>query len=150
MVRIVSVILLIFCLAGCNRAKRDTEAVRQGVVDYFSQSGLNLAAMDVTMTSVQINGNQADAAVSISAKGGNASQGMQFKYHLEQKDSKWVVVGRQGGSAHGTGVAPPGAGSPRGGGAAPDATPPGASPHGGGAGGKMPSPEDLPPATKKQ
>ena len=83
------------------------------------------------MTSVQIHGDQADASVSITPKGSNAAQGMQMKYHLEQKDSKWVVVGRPDSSVHGAGTTAPG-------------TVP--NPH---TGGKMPSPEDLPPATKK-
>ena len=113
-----------------------------------------MAGMDVTLNSVQFNGNQADASVSIAAKGANAAQGMQMKYHLEQKDGKWVVVGRQdsshGGGAMAPGAANPGAVNPGG------AMPGGANPHAGGAmgapaaGGKMPSPEDLPPATKKQ
>ena len=109
-------------------------------MDRLAQAGMNVAGMDVTVTSVQISGNQADAAVSISPKGGNAAQGMQIKYHLEQKDNKWAVVGRQDAGGH-AGQAMPG-------GAAPPAAMPGAeNPHGGG---KMPSPEDLPPAGKKK
>ena len=77
-----------------------------------------------------MNGSQADAAVSVTAKGGNAAQGMQMTYRMEQKDGKWVVVGRQDGGQHGATKAPPAAG-PRG-------------------GGSMPSPEDLPPAAKKK
>ena len=89
--RIVPAVLLAVCLAGCNRGNQSTDAIRQGVIDRLSEAGLNVAGMDVTVTSVQINGKQADAAVSITAKGGNAAQGMQMKYHLEQKDNKWVV-----------------------------------------------------------
>ena len=109
-------------------------------MDRLAQAGMNVAGMDVTVTSVQISGNQADAAVSISPKGGNAAQGMQIKYHLEQKDNKWVVVGRQDAGGHGAQAMP--------GGAMPPAAMPGAeNPH---AGGKMPAPEDLPPAGKKK
>ena len=128
--RIVPAVLLAVCLAGCNRGNQSTDAIRQGVIDRLSEAGLNVAGMDVTVTSVQINGKQADAAVSITAKGGNAAQGMQMKYHLEQKDSKWVVVGRPDSSGHGAGTTAPGATNPH-------------------TGGKMPSPEDLPPAAKK-
>jgi hypothetical protein len=58
------------------------------------------------------------------------------------------VVGRQDASQHGGGQVPPG-GAPQGAGT------PGDNPHGGsmaapGAGGKMPAPEDLPPAGKKK
>jgi hypothetical protein len=148
MVRIAA-LFLIACLAACNRSGHSQDAVRQGILDHLAQAGLNMAAMDVALNSVQFNGNQADASVSITAKGGKAAQGMQMKYHLEQKDNKWVVVGRQD-SNHGAGAMAPGAANPGG------AMPGGANPHAGGAmgapaaGGKMPSPEDLPPATKKQ
>lgn len=152
--RIAFVSFLLFCLAGCNRGQNN-ELVRQGVLDHLSQAGLNMAGMEVAITSVKYNGNQADAAVSISAKGSNGANGMQMKYHLEQKDNKWAVVGRDGGQ-HGAGGMPPGAaGDPHGGGGM-GAVPGAADPHAGGAkgapaaGGKMPSPEDLPPATKKQ
>lgn len=109
-------------------------------MDRLAQAGMNVAGMDITVTSVQISGNQADAAVTISPKGGNIAQGMQIKYHLEQKENKWVVVGRQDAGGHG-GQAMPG-------GAVPPSDMPGAeNPH---AGGKMPAPEDLPPAGKKK
>jgi len=154
-VRIVFASLLLFCLAGCNRGQNN-ELVRQGVLDHLTQAGLNMAGMDVAITSVQFNGNQADAAVTISAKGTSAAQGMQMKYHLEQKNSKWVVVGRQDSGQHGAGGLPPAtAGDPHGS-RGMGAMPGGADPHAGGAmgapaaSGKMPSPEDLPPATKKQ
>jgi len=96
--------------------------------------------MNVEVTSVQFNGNQADASVSLTLKGGNAAQAMSFEYHLEQKGNKWVVVGRKelGSSPHG--AAGPGGASPGG----------GAMPAPGGAGSKMPAPEDLPPAGQKK
>ena len=118
-------------------------------MDRLVQAGMNVAGMDVTVTSVQIHGNQADAAVSITVKGGNAAQGMRIPYHLEQKDSKWVVVGRQDGGGHG-GQAMPGAAMP------PARIPGSGEPHAGaametpGPSDKMPAPEDLPPAGKKQ
>jgi hypothetical protein len=132
------------CNAACNRGAPSSDAVRQGVLDHLAQAGLNVAGMDVTMTSVQITGNQADAAVSIAPKGVSGSPGMLMKYHLQQQADKWVVVGRQdtGQSPHGaieSGAAMAPAANPHGGGAMP----------GTGTAGKMPSPEDLPPATKK-
>ena len=148
-VRIASLLLFV-CLAACNRSGQSNDAVRQGVLDHLTKAGLNMAGMEVTLNSVQFNGNQADASVSIAAKGANAAQGMQMKYHLEQKDKIWVVVGRQDSGQHGAGALVPGAANPDG------AVPGGANPHAGGAmgapaaGGKMPSPEDLPPAAKKQ
>ena len=146
--RIVFASLLIFCLAGCNRGAKDNAEVRQGVMDYLSQkAGMNLAAMDITLTSVKINGSQADATVSFAAKGSGAAQ-MTMQYHLEQKDNKWTVVGRQDSSQHTSATPPAGGGNPHGGmapstpGAEPSA---GANPHG-----AMPAPEDLPPAGKKK
>jgi len=98
--------------------------------------------MDINLVSVKYNGDAADAVVSFAAKGTGAGQ-MQISYHLEQKDGKWKVVGRQDANQHGGGAAAPGG------------APAGADPHGGagavpGAGGKMPAPEDLPPAGQKK
>ena len=148
--RISAVLFLSLALAACNSARKNNDAVRQGVIDYLAQKGLNVQGMDVTVTNLETNGSQADASVSITPKGGNPSQGMSMKYHLEQHDNKWAVVGRQdtGATPHGGGMPPAGAGTenPHGGGAMPPAGAPGAAP---GGAGKMPSPEDLPPAKKQ-
>ena len=119
--------------------------MRQAVLDRLTQVGMNVASMEVTLTSVQVNGSEADASVSIAPKG-NVAQAMSMKYHLQQQGSKWVVVGHQESGA-----------SPHGGGAIPAATPGSPNPHGSGGmptgaaggAGKMPSPEDLPPVGKK-
>jgi hypothetical protein len=128
--------LLMVCLAGCNRGARDKEAIRQGVLDHLAEVQLNVASMKVEVTSVQIDGSQAQATVSFSPKGGNAAQGMSMQYRLEQKGGRWVVVGRKDAGS-----------SPHGGGAMPPAAPGAENPHGVG---KMPSPEDLPPAGQKK
>ena len=138
-------------LAACNRSVvQSNDAIRQGVLDHLAESqsktALNLAGMDVEVKSVQYNGNEADAAVSITPKGGNPAAGMSINYHLKQEGNKWVVVGRQ--DSHGA-AANPDAPNPHGG-AMPD------SPHGGGmaapggGGSKMPSPDALPPTGKKK
>jgi hypothetical protein len=142
-VRISAVLLLIVSLAACNGAKKNDDAVRQGVVEYLQSKGFDVPkAMTVAVKSVETKGDQADAAVTITPAGGSAAQGMSMNYHLQQKGDKWVVVGRADGA------------SPHGGGAMPTA-PAGNDPHSGmgaapGApgGSKMPSPEDLPPAKK--
>ena len=128
--------LLMVCLAGCNRGAHDKEAIRQGVLDHLAGVQLNVASMNVEVTSFQIDGNQAQATVSFSPKGGSAAQGMSMQYRLEQKGGRWAVVGRKDAGA-----------SPHGGGAMPPAAPGAENPHGGG---KMPSPEDLPPAGRKK
>ena len=146
MVRIAAGLLLIFCLAGCHRGVENNDAVRQGVLDYLATKGMTPAAMDINLTSVKFDGDQADATVSFAAKGSGAGQ-MTIQYHLEMKDNKWVVVGRKDAGQHGAAQVPAGG--------APHGAAPGDNPHGGampapGAGGKMPAPEDLPPAGKKK
>ncbi len=145
--RISAVLILVLSLAACNRGVQNNDAVRQAVLDRLTTMGMNLAAMDIVVKSVQYNGDEADAAVSITTKGADSSSLTPFTYHLKREGSKWVVVGRQ--DSHGAGAAPGGAANPHGGGA----MPPAADPHGGGmaapgGGGKMPSPNDLPPTKK--
>jgi hypothetical protein len=135
-VRTSCVAILMVCLAACNRGAHDKEAIRQGVIDHLAQVPLNMASMNVEVTSVQINGNQAQATVSFTPKGGNAAQGMSMQYRLEKKGDAWAVVGRKDAGP-----------SPHGGGGMPPAAPGMVNPHGGG---KMPSPEDLPPAGQKK
>ena len=137
-----------FCLAGCHRGVESKDAVRQGVLDYLATKGLAAAAMDINVTDVKFDGDKADATVSFAAKGTGSGQ-MAIQYHLELKDGKWAVLGRKDASQHGGGQLPPGA-APQG-----SAAPGMANPHGGmmaapAAGGKMPAPEDLPPAGKKK
>ncbi len=109
----VKLALLVCALAlapvGCNRGGgiENKEAVRQGVVDYLSsRSNLNVASMNVDVTSVTFKGNEADATVSFAPKGaGGAGQGMSMRYTLERKGNRWVVKGRadSGKNAHGMG-----------------------------------------------
>ena len=143
-VRIAALSLLLLSLAACHHGNQSNDAVRQGVLDYLSGTvQLNLQAMDVKVDSVKFEGDKAKAAVSISLKGDTKTM-MSKEYELEQKEGKWVVTKRSGEAGHGA-VAPGGA-MP---GASPGPVAPGTeNPHG--AGGKMPSPEDLPPAGKKK
>ena len=125
--------------------------MRQGVIDHLAKRGLSVGAMDVNLTKVDFNGKEADATVAIAPKGGNPAQGMSMRYHLKQEGSQWVVTGRQdvGVTPHGGGSAMPGTENPHAGGAAPEGGMPGsAAPAPGG--GKMPSPEDLPPTSQKK
>jgi hypothetical protein len=150
-VRIASTLLLIACLAGCKSGRQNNDAVRQGVIDYLQKAGMNVAGMDVNIANVKFNGSQADATVNMGVKGSGKAL-MTMNYHLEEKDNKWVVVGKQDSGQHAT---MPGAGAAGAAGAAGGAE----NPHGAGApgaggadphGGKMPAPEDLPPAGKKK
>ena len=149
MVRIVAVLSLALSLAACHRSARNDEAVRQGVMDYLAQKGLNVQGMNVAVTDLKMNGSQADATVSITPKSGNASQGMSMEYQLEQHGDKWTVTGRKNASQHGGGAMPPGMENPHGGTMPGGENPHGAMPAQPGAGSKMPSPEDLPPVKKQ-
>ena len=147
--RFIPSLLLIVCLAACQRGGNNTEAVRQGVIDHLSKNGYNVAGMDIKINDVKFNGEQADATVAVTAKGQSGGAPMVLPYHLERQSSKWVVVKRSDGTnPHGGAMPPaaPGAENPHGGGAMPPAG--GAAPSAGGAG-QLPSPQDLPPATKK-
>jgi len=146
-VRSAAVFAVFLSLAACNRGQRNADAVRQGVMDHLASSslGLNMSGMDVSLSDVHINGNQADAIAAITPKGAPAGSGMSIKYHLEQRNNKWVVTGRQdtgGGAPHGTVSPGTVAGQNPHGGAMPGAMP-------GGGSGKMPSPDELPPIKKK-
>jgi hypothetical protein len=143
-VRITFLVAAILALAGCRGGNQDREAVRQGILDHLAEAGFSNQNMDVSLASLQFNGDKADAVVQIAPKGANHEQGMQMRYSLQQKGSRWVVVGRgDAGAGHGGAIAP-GAANPHGGGAMPT------DPATGGGGQKMPSPQDLPPAHKKQ
>jgi hypothetical protein len=128
-------ILLFCCLAACQHAVRSDDAVRQAVMDTLKARGdLNLDAMDVKIDSVKYEGAKADATVSFALKG-NQNPMMRMVYHLVEKDNRWVVAARADSAGHGA-TAVPGAENPH-----------AENPHGGG---KMPSPEDLPPAGPKK
>jgi hypothetical protein len=144
-VRIASVAVLVVCLTACKSGNQsqNTDALRHGVDEYLTQKGMNLKGMDINLSNVKFNGNQADVTVSFAVKG-TGQTAMTKGYHLENQGGKWVVIGSQGGDEHGKAAPEAGTGAmenPHGGGM------PAAPPSGGG---KMPSPEDLPPAGKKK
>jgi len=84
---------------SCGRSNIDNkEAVRKGVVDYLekrkSQTGLDMSLMNVEVTNVSFEKNEARATVAFRPKDGRAG-GMSMNYVLERKDDRWVVKGRQ-------------------------------------------------------
>ena len=84
-------------LSACSRDIQNTEAVRQSVIDYLrsrtTQTGLNMDMMQVDVTSVSFDRNEARAAVSFRPKSGGDG-GMQMNYILQRKGNQWVVAGR--------------------------------------------------------
>ena len=68
--RLFSSLLLIVCLAGCQRGgANDTGAVRQAVIDRLAKGGYNVSGMDIQVASVKFDGDKADATISLTAKG---------------------------------------------------------------------------------
>ena len=89
----------IVLLAGCKKDLQNQEAVRQGVMSYLSKRS-DLLAMDVSVTSVAFQQDEATAQVHFQAKGNTSpAAGMTMQYALERKDGQWVVKGRTGASA---------------------------------------------------
>jgi hypothetical protein len=99
-------------LCACSRNINNKEAVRQGVIDYLNkrsaETGLDMKLIDVDVTSVQFQNNDARAAVSFNAKGATGGA-MLMNYTLERHGSKWVVKGRaeSGMNPHGAQGMPP-------------------------------------------
>lgn len=102
----VAAALLLF---SCGRDIQNTDAVKQGVVDYLktrsSQLGLNVDAMKIDVTQVSFQGgNEARATVLFSPKGVEGGGGMTMNATLDRKGSRWVVRGHLesgGASPHG-------------------------------------------------
>jgi hypothetical protein len=138
-------------LSGCKKDIQNTEAVRQGVMNYLAKRS-DLLAMDVKVTSVAYRQDEATATVRFQAKGNNSpNAGMTMEYVLERKGGQWAVKGRAGSDAH-TGAPQGVPGAPGAGGsgsldAMPQTLPPGHPSVGGGDGsgsiGAMP--RTLPP-----
>ena len=99
-------------LAACSRDIQNTDAVRQGVMEYLRalppQSGLSVDRMQVDVTSVAFQRDQARATVYFRPKGGGEG-GMHMNYVLERTGNKWTVRGRteSGVNPHGGQGMPP-------------------------------------------
>jgi hypothetical protein len=101
-----------FVLAACSRNIDNGDAVRQGVIDYLrartSQTGLDVDLMQVDVTSVSFQKDEARATVNFRPKGVAMQGGMQMSYTLDRKSDKWVVRGRGAANVnpHGGGALP--------------------------------------------
>ncbi len=101
---ILAAILVMSASVACKRNIDNEEAVRQAVIDYLSKrSNLNVSAMNLSVTSVTFRPNEADALVSITAKGASPGQPMSIRYTLERQGDHWAVKGKAetGGTPHG-------------------------------------------------
>lgn len=103
-------------VAACSRDIQNSEAVRQSVVEYLqtrtTQTGLNVNLLQVDVTSISFERDQARATVAIRPKAGGGP--MMMNYVLDRKGSKWVVRpgANTGANPHGAGegttMPPPG------------------------------------------
>ena len=83
--------------AGCKKQESDADAIRAGINQHLSGlKTINLAAMDMTVNSFSVQGNQAQAQVEFRPKtGAPAGAGMQINYTLEKQNGIWVVQNTQ-------------------------------------------------------
>ena len=105
--------LAFLLLASCAKDIQNTEAVRQGVIDYLKQRsteiGIDMNAMDVKVTSATFEKDVARAAVSFVPKGMPEGAGMAMNYVFDRKGDKWAVRRAESGMASPHGGASPGA-----------------------------------------
>jgi hypothetical protein len=73
----------------------DAEGIRAAIEDHLrGNSGLNLDAMEMTVDSINIDGDQAQAHASFHVKNGGAT-GMTMQYFLQRSGTGWVVANGQ-------------------------------------------------------
>jgi hypothetical protein len=86
-----AVVLLALFAIGCSKAKSDQDAIRESIQRHLAERGnLNLAAMDVNVKEVNLQGDHATAQVEFRLKQGGA--GMEMGYELQRHGGTWVVV----------------------------------------------------------
>jgi hypothetical protein len=99
--------------AACSKNIQNEAAVKQAVLDYLnaraSQTGLNMASMNLQVTALTFEQDQARATIYFQPKNMQGG-GMSMSYTLDRKGDKWVVRGRQetGANPHGAGGFPAG------------------------------------------
>lgn len=86
-------------LSGCTKKNDSADAVKEGVIrDLTASKSFNMASMDVTVDNVTFRGDEADAQVTFSLKGGPKDQGMAMKYVMERhSDGLWYIKSRASG-----------------------------------------------------
>jgi hypothetical protein len=147
-VRKYTIAVVAMLLAACAKDIQNSEAVKQGVIDYLqarkSETGLDMNLMQVDVVSVSFEKNQARATVMFRPKSATDAEGMRLPYTLERKGNSWVV------QPHNEGGGNPHGGAAGGGGGEPMGLPPNhpAVPEGTPAGGAMPP--GHPPVGAKQ
>jgi hypothetical protein len=94
---ILALIGLLSVLAGCKKQESDADGIRAGINQHLaSLKTLNLDAMDMSITNISVQGNQAQAQVEFRPKtGGPSGAAMQIAYSLEKQNGVWAVQSTQ-------------------------------------------------------
>jgi hypothetical protein len=81
-------------MVGTPASAADTELVKQAVQDHLrNNKGINMSAMDLTVESVTVDGDRAQANATFKVKGGGATMAM--IYSLERHGNGWLVLKSQ-------------------------------------------------------
>ena len=84
-------ILFLVMVGGCSKAERDQNAIRAALQKHLSERGtLNMAAMEMDVKKVTLDGDRAQAQVEFRLRQGGG--GMQIAYSLERQGRTWVVL----------------------------------------------------------
>src|SRR5262249_10143339 len=96
-------------LVACSKDIQNKEALKQAVIEYLdaraTQTGLDPKMMEVDVSGMSFEQNQARATVVFRPKGSTeGGAGMTMSYTFDRKGDKWVVRGRQdsGANPHGS------------------------------------------------
>jgi hypothetical protein len=113
-VRKYTIAVVAMLLAACSKDIQNSEAVKQGVIDYLqarkSQTGLDMSLMQVDVVSVSFEKDQARATLMFRPKSAPDAGGMQLPYTLKRKGNKWEVEPHSEGGANPHGGAAGGGG----------------------------------------
>jgi hypothetical protein len=83
--------------AGLPASAADSDSVRRAVEDHLrTNQGINMSAMDLTIDSVSVDGDHAQAKATFRVKGGGAAMAM--VYSLERHKDGWIVLKSQPGN----------------------------------------------------
>ena len=96
-IQLLAVVGLLVIFAGCKKQMSDADAIRSGINQHLaSLKTLNLGAMDMNITNISVQGNQAQAEVEFKPKtGAPQGAGMQVSYSLAKQNGEWVVQNTQ-------------------------------------------------------
>jgi hypothetical protein len=83
--------------SGAPASAKDAELIREAIEDHVREDhSVNMSALDMTVDSMSVSGDQAQASATFRAKQGGP--GMDMSYLLERRGGAWAVVrGQPGG-----------------------------------------------------